>query len=136
MNISNENEGFEPILTSPKITEFTGEQKSYYDQMIENSDGLGMLAFKESIEEALWINLYHTFEKGTKGKYQRIVDDLVVAGANTLADITTAIQDGLNDGDDSAVKELVDDVSDDIYTLITSKFDGLEVEQIDAIRTN
>ena len=53
-----------------------------------------------------------------------------------MADITTAIRDGLNDGDDSAVKELIEDVSKDVLTLITSKFGDGEAEAINAIRAN
>lgn len=134
VNISNENEGFEPILTSPKITEFTGEQKTYYDQLIEQSDGLGMLALRESIEETVWNNLYHSFQKGTKGKYQQIVNALTLSGENLLVDITTAIQDGLTERDDAKVKELIEDVSDDVYTLITNKFDDEQAQEINAIR--
>jgi len=134
VNISNENEGFEPILTSPKITDFTGEQKTYYDQMIEQSDGLGMLALRESIEETVWTNLYHSFKGGTKGKYQQIVNALTLSGENLLADITTAIQDGLTENDDAKIKELIEDISDDVYTLIIGKFGDEQSQEINAIR--
>jgi len=68
VEISNQNEEFEPLPTSPNIEQVNEEQKAYYDQMIENSDGMGMFCFKESISEGIWISLYNSFEKGSKGK--------------------------------------------------------------------
>jgi len=39
VDISNNNEGFEPIATSPNIQESTPDQKIYFDQLIESSNG-------------------------------------------------------------------------------------------------
>jgi len=85
VHMSNENEGFEPLQTSPEITDFTGDQKSYFDQLIEKGDPLGMYVFSCSFDltdassagATIWVSLLHSFEKGSKGKYQALVHHLI-----------------------------------------------------------
>jgi recombination protein RecT len=114
VDLSNINEGFEPILTSPDIGSYTAEQKAYYDQLIESGSGLGMFVFQQTLNnESLFTSLYHSFEKGTKGKYQRIVDELIKAGADQATSILVDLEASLQSNDDVAASEIWDDLSED-----------------------
>jgi len=102
VNISNENMGFEPIITSPDMGEYTAEAKAYYDQLIEKSDSLEMFVLSQTAPEAELNNLYHSFEKGQKGKYQRTVDDLMRKGETEFYDWVAEYQ---GKGDITALSE-------------------------------
>jgi len=126
VHLSNENEGFEPMLTSPDIKDYTADQKSYYDQLIEKSDALEMYVFLTNIEETVRNNLYHSFEKGTKGKYQQIVDSLYKSGFSVFEDCIQSINDGAASNDDLAVMEVYESLSNDCYALMVDR--GLSEE--------
>ena len=113
VSLSNDNEGFAPIVTAPNLGEFTADQKGLFDQMITQSDAVGMFLFTKSIDEAMFTSLYHSFEKGTKGKYQGIVDSLCQAGAAKLRDVADAISECCHRGDDPGALELLEGFSND-----------------------
>jgi len=133
VHISNENEGFEPILSSPEINDFTGEQKSYYDQLITNNDSIGMYVLLTTVEETVRNNLYHSFEKGTKGKYQRIVDDLYRKGAAQIMDCVTVIEENLG-GDDSAVLEIIEGFDNDTLKIIEDRLNPEMVMEFNKVK--
>lgn len=112
VQISNDNEGFEPILSSPPLGQYTAEQKGYFDQLITKSDALGMFLFVQSIDETTFTNLYHSFEKGQKGKYQNIIDKLNQEGAALMRDIVDTINEHALSGNDLGVRENIETASD------------------------
>lgn len=120
VNLSNENEGFEPILTSPEVRDYTGDQKKYFDQLITESDAIGMHVFQRTTDLQVFTNLYHSFEKGTKGKYQRIIDDLLSRGRGECEQITMDLAAGISAGDDLAVNEIRDDLSQEAMNYLIS----------------
>lgn len=103
--ISNENEGFEPILSSPPLGQYTGEQKTYFDQLITKADAVEMFLFTKSIDESIFTSLYHSFEKGQKGKYQRIIDDLCRNGQDRLHTIAAKVDEHAGNSDDAGILE-------------------------------
>lgn len=121
VELSNQNEGFEPILTSPEIRDFTADQKAYFDQLITSSNKLEMYAFLTSVDESVRNNLYHSFEKGTKGKYQRLVDDLYKNGAAIMNDIVTAIEQCTLVNDGLGVKSNADGISQDALNILRTR---------------
>lgn len=123
VHISNENEGFEPIATSPEIQEFNPDQKAFFDRLITNSDAIGMFCFKETLAEGVYETLYRSFEKGSKGKYQRIVDALEVDGRAQLTDCQVVIEERAAEGDDLGVKELTEDLSKEAVDYILDNTD-------------
>jgi len=134
VNISNENEGFDPLLTSPQTIDFTVEQKKYYDQLIEKSDALEMYVLLTNVEETVRNNLYHSFEKGTKGKYQQIVDNLYKTGFSIFQDCIDSMNQGAEANDDMAVMEVYESVSNDCYFLMVER--GLSEEARTIIKEN
>ncbi len=121
--LSNDNEGFEPILTSPSLGDYTAETKEYFDQLISKQDALNMFVLQCTLNEksdGTFTNLYHSFEKGQKGKYQRIVDDLIAKGFSLVTDIRNALTDAIDRQDELGVKELIDDLSSDAISVIKS----------------
>lgn len=127
VHLSNENEGFTPILTSPEIKDFTGEQKSYYDQLIVNNDSINMFVLLSTVEETVRSNLYHSFEKGSKGKYQRIVDDLYSIGAKKVIEYVDTLESCTDD--DSAMMEIIEELSKDALSIVLDRLSG-ETRQI------
>lgn len=110
IHISNENEGFEPLLTSPELSSYTADQKMYFDQMITSSNSIGMYCFLNTLDEGTRISLHNSFEKGTITKYKSIVSKLESDGSHKLADIKIAIEESSQSGDDMACKELLIDL--------------------------
>lgn len=124
VNLSNENEGFEPIQTTPNLASATPQQKEYFDGLIEKGDGLGMYVFHlamREISDNVWINLYHTFPKGHKGKYQKVVDELCEKGRSIMTDIATGLREAVASGDDMSAKELTDSLSPDALSVLAKE---------------
>jgi hypothetical protein len=74
---------------------------------------LEMFVFTKTLNESTYTNLYHSFEKGEKGKYQNIVKELVHKGAMEMRDIADSANDHAEQGFDTAVAELVEGLSKD-----------------------
>jgi recombination protein RecT len=122
VSLSNENEGFVPIVTAPNLGEFTADQKAYFDQCITSADDVGMFLFTKSIDESTFTNLYHSFEKGQKGKYQGVVDNLCQQGAAKLRDVSDAIAECCQRGDDPGALELLDGFTSDAIDYMAEHF--------------
>lgn len=105
VQISNENEDFEPIRTAPPLAEFTPEQKAHYDYLISTNQAIEMYLFSQSIEESQWNGLYNSFEKGKITHYKRIVDGLYNEGQATLNRIAQAVDGHASRNDDAAIAE-------------------------------
>lgn len=131
VHLSNENEGFEPLVTSPQIKDFTGEQKEYYDSLITNNDALGMYVFLQTIEEGARNSLYHSFER-PKGRFQQIVDGLYKKGESSYHDYLDSISAMSMDDVDGAL-QLIAELPEDALALMTPKLPP-EAQQI--IREN
>jgi phage RecT family recombinase len=113
VELSNQAEGFEPIKTSPKLNDIPPDRKAYFDDLITKSDALEMFVFTKTLDEATFTNLYHSFEKGQKGKYQKIVDELTQKGFAQMRDISEQINDLADDGEEIAIAEAVQGFSTD-----------------------
>ena len=110
IELSNNNEGFEPLVTSPEMSQYTNEQKKHFDYLITNSDAMGMRCFMTSIDGGIQASLYNSFEKGTKTKYKAIVSTLEQDGHSQLADILLVVTEALASGDDSAAWEVLEEL--------------------------
>lgn len=133
VHMSNENEGFEPLITSPEIKQNTASEKQYLDELIEKSDHVRMFCFMTSLEVGVQTNLRHSFEKGTKGKYAAIIDQLQENGRNEVHDCKAVIQLAMAENDDSAAQELLEDMSQEaIDWIITNSDDeaGVYIRQV------
>jgi recombination protein RecT len=126
VDLSKNNEGFEPILSEPSIGQYTADQKALFDSLIEKSDGIGMFTLQRTIDESTFTNLYHSFPKGKKGFYQGIVDKLLQSGNNSIVDCVQAIRDGAQTGDDMAVTEILSDLSQDTVNIIIERLTASE----------
>lgn len=134
VDMLNQQEGnVEPIQSAPEVKDFTLDQKEYYDQLITNSDPIGMFVLLDTIDETVRNNLYHSFEKGTKGKYQQIVNGLYRDGAAQIRDCITVIEEHLG-GDDSAVLEIIEDFDSDTLNLIESRLNPEMVMEFNRVR--
>lgn len=123
VNISNENEGFEPILTSPEIKDYTIDQKEFLDGLIESSDDLGMFCFFTSLDECVQTNLYHSFEKGTKGKYQKIINSMLQNGRGKFEDYKIAFLEAAQNDDNDQGLELLEGLTQETIDYIIEKSD-------------
>jgi phage RecT family recombinase len=118
VDLSNNNEGFEPILTAPALGQYTPDQKAYFDQMISQSDKIGMFLFIRSLPEGVSASLFNSFEKGTKTRYKDIVRKLESEGAAQLREITEVVQSAANDGDTYAIAENLQGLSKDAIEFV------------------
>ncbi len=123
VDLSNENEGLEPILTSPNIGEFSQASKDFFDSLIEKNDALGMYIFQTTANESnehAFTSLYHSFEKGQKGKYQRIIDGLIERGYNIVCDIRLELAECLSRDDSHGAQELLSTLDKDALNVVLS----------------
>lgn len=134
VDLSNSNEGFEPIITTPDVREFTVDQKEYFDQLITDNRGLAMCAFQASIDEPIFINLYHSFPKGQKGKYQKMVDGLISSGFSQMQDYLTIFSEALESGDDMAISQAIEELEKDELDFILSKAPMEIVSEVEKMR--
>lgn len=119
--ISNENEGFEPIIAAPNGSEVTSTDKEYFDKMIEDDDHLEMFAFQKTTEPRLYTNLYHSFPKGEKGKWQRICDEMYIKGRDQFNEYVEIYGKASQNGDDAAMDEIALEVSATILEMIKTE---------------
>jgi len=124
IELSNNNEGFEPFVTAPTMGQFTAEQKNYFDQLISSGDSLGMYVFQQTLpDQSAFTNLYHSFEKGTKGKYQAVVDDLVRKGQSSIMDYASELGAASKSNDTARAAELLEELTADQRMLVESRID-------------
>ena len=116
VDLSNQNEGFEPIATAPELSSFSDDQKKFFDQLISDSDALGMFVFSKTIDIPVFQSLYGSFEKGSKGKYKQIVSELVAKGGGILQEWMAAIE-GCS-GDESVAIGFVEEHSPDVVEYV------------------
>lgn len=108
VELSNQNEEFEPLVTSPEMSQYTEDQKRFFDTLISSSNAIGMRCFMTSLDDGVQNSLYNSFEKGNKVKYKNIVSTLEQQGHSQLKDIQLVITEALGSGDDSAAWELLE----------------------------
>jgi phage RecT family recombinase len=121
VSMSNENEGFEPLVTSPELGQYTAETKEYFDQLITKMDALNMFVLQCKLNDqndSAFVNLYHSFEKGQKGKYQKIVDDLLAKGFSIVTDYRDALTQAIDSNDEMARVQLVEELTDDALEIV------------------
>ncbi len=112
VDLSNQNEGFEPILTNPVSGGYTSEQKEFFDQCLKDSNGVELYLLCKSIDENQYIDLYHSFEAGKKGANQKLVDNLMEEGRVKLNECVEAIDIAAENNDDLGVMEYFEEASD------------------------
>lgn len=127
VSLSNDNEGFEPILTSPNLGEYTAETKEYFDQLISKNDALGMYVLQFTLNqssESTFNNLYHSFEKGQKGKYQGVVNELIKKGQGLMFDTVNAFIELVRSDDDLGAKQIIEDLQEDAIKILRTMLDA------------
>lgn len=122
IELSNENEGFEPIVNSPSL-KFTPEQKKHFDYLLEKGDGIGLHCFLTGIDESAQTALFNSFEKGTVTKNKELVRKLQGQGYSLLVDIETTVGEAMSSGDDMAAKEVLEGLSQEATDFIVNRND-------------
>lgn len=123
VDLSNRNEGFESIVSSPELHDYSPEQKKHFDYLIEKADAIGMHCFMSSLDHGVQASLYNSFEKGTITKYKGIVSSLQQKGFSQLVDIETIVAESMTSGDDLAAKEELSGLSDEAVQFLCDRND-------------
>lgn len=113
VEISNNNEGFEPILTEPNFEPATGTQKQYFDQMIESQNAIGLFVFYKSLDIPIQVNLINSFPKGKKGQFQDITQGLLVQGESMIKQYRESLEEATQINDDAEIERLVNEMTND-----------------------
>jgi hypothetical protein len=135
--VMNEYEGSaEQLVTSPSLGQYTAETKEYFDQLISTQNALGMFVLQVTLNDkndGSWVNLYNSFEKGSIGKFKAIVKDLESKGFVIVTELRDALIYSLNQQDDMAVKEIIQDLSADELNIVLRGMDTDYVRTINEI---
>jgi len=121
VDISNENEGFEPLVSAPDIYQHNANQKSYFDQLIVKNDALGLYVFMCSLSDSIQASLYNSFEKGQITKYKGLVNALNNSGFNQFTACLDALIDAEKANDQFAAIEILTELSDDCIKLLKER---------------
>lgn len=138
VELSNDNEGFEPIVTSPELGQITAETKAYFDQLITKDDALGMFVLQCMLNEtgeSAFTTLYHSFEKGQKGKYQAVVKDLLARGFSIITDLKVAFVDAIDSGDEMGAAQLVQELQPDAVKILKNNLEYDYQQEVDRLLT-
>lgn len=82
------------IKYDPELEEYTDYEKILFDGFLVDNDYLGMFVYQQTVASTKFANLYHSFNKGSKGKYQMIVDDQLKRGKRQFEDYIVLLQEG------------------------------------------
>lgn len=135
VHISNENEGFEPIMTSPAQDTFTADQKNEFDRLISSGDAIGLFCFRESFGDpdspgwAVWSSLGNSFDHGQKTKQGQVMRDLVNSGRAQFDELQMQIEDYARSDDEMGIKQEWEDLSQPVRKLLLDRIDA-EVRHI------
>lgn len=121
VEISNQNEGFETLLSSPEIYSYNAEQKTYFDQLIQKNDAIGMYAFMSGISDSIQASLYNSFEKGSITKYKSLVSGLLKTGYDQFTACLDAVTQANAEGDNFAALEVLGSLSSDVISLMKER---------------
>jgi len=122
VELSNQNEEFEPLVTSPDLQQYSEEQKKYFDQLIEKSDAIGMFCFIQQIGAGVYMSLYNSFDKDIT-KYKRIIGDLERVGSAQARECKEEVEAAARLGDDLGVNEILEDLSQEAVAFIVDNTD-------------
>jgi recombination protein RecT len=129
VELSNDNEGFEPMISTPEIRQYSADQKNYFDSMISKNDSIGMYVFAQTIIGGdltsagadIWTGLQHSFPKGEKGKYQKMVEQLTDSGESQFIACLDALDAANKENDKFAALEILQDLSSDCIILLKKR---------------
>lgn len=117
IHLSNENMGFDPIVSQPPVKDYTAQQKEYFDQLIERDDCLEMYVLSQTTPSAVFSSLYNSWESGSVTKGKRIVDEMMGKGKTLFQRYV----DAYNPEDEIGIDQLRSEVTDDCWNLITER---------------
>lgn len=126
VEVLNESEGLDDqyMQTSPEVGGHTANQKKYFDQVIASGDSLELYLFLSELDESVYMSLYHSFERGGKGKYQRIVDSMVSKGKTLFEEVKMEVFDAIAKHDGFALREALCDCDQQMIDMIIASFNS------------
>ncbi len=131
VDISNENEGFEPIINSPNIEQPTVDQNEYFTQMIEQQDAAGMFVFSRTVSPAVMVSLYNSFPNGKKTEYKNIVRHLESNGAAIVNEWINTVNDV--NGDESIVIDFIEQNSQAVIEYVKDQLTAEAAQFFDEV---
>ena len=101
VDISNVNEGLELTTSNPVgAGQYSDAAKAHFDQLIAQSNAAGMVVLQQTTEQKDFTALYHSFEKGSKGRNQQVVDELLRSGYAMAEEYAELVSVCVSDGGD------------------------------------
>ncbi len=126
--INDESRGYEPQLYRP-------EEKEELDRIIADKDSMAAVVMSRKLSPEVMIALYNSFEKGQITKSKKAWTEVEQAGwviFNTIAQTVKSrgAEDGAQEHDDTAVKEAVDELSDDEKKVLAGLLDKDDIDYL------
>jgi len=113
--------------------DFTDDQKSQFDELMTEGNGLRFLVFSRTVGESVMMGLNGSFEKGTISQGKKRTKDMEKAGWDTLKDYAQQITERL-DANDSSVLELTEELLDDEKRLLMGLLDQYQIEKLKKLK--
>lgn len=132
VELSNQNEEFEPIITNPDIGQYTEDQKKYFDQLLTENKFIELFLFTKDIDESVFTSLYNSFEQGQKGKFKALIDALMEKGRVTLNECVEALNAAADNNNEVGIDEILENAEPNE---IAYYHDNCHEEYRDMIRT-
>jgi len=80
----------------PETEGYTDDEKIMFDRWITDNDKLEMYVYFNTALPSKFVDLYHSFNQGKKGYYQKIIDNLILHGKKEFEQYIVLYQQGHN----------------------------------------
>lgn len=117
------------LLNQHEGLSFTDEQLDFYSRQVEKSDDpLEFMAFTKSLDSRVHNDLFNHWEYGDKTKMKQKARDLESKAWEIVHSIVVGIKQAVENDDDGAVRELLDDLSFNARGIIIDNLDAQSVD--------
>lgn len=117
------------ILNQHEGLAYTEEQRRFYEQQLTRGDDpLEFLAFTKSLDARTNAALFNHWEYGDKTKMKQAARDLEKQGWDIINETVANIRQAVQEDDDSAVHEMMGDLSPNAQELILNNLEPAEID--------
>ena len=112
---------------------FSKEERDQYEQWIEDENGAALLLFgQDEMDKSIAIAraVVKEIPRGGKGKHGDRVDAIIEKAGATITDCHDAIIEALADNNDSRIRGLYEDLTEEETTLLNRRLSKLQTEQV------
>ena len=128
VNISNENEGFEPLeRRNYTFTPASSQEKIRFHDLLEAGDALTTFCFYAQVDEGAQVDLYNDFDRGEKGNMQKYFNKLRENGQKIADSCMSRLVNAWESDDDSIAIEILEEAEPETWEYFLNQTENDEL---------